>query len=279
MACAEATDDVSPALTSKSCGSSGTEGIPVRACDGFCLAQKCAAPGGTVAKTIRVANSRAGSMPSLEPRRSRSRVAVWWSLSTSASLLGTAGTAGYLHSTVGLALAEAEATTLLIAALTLLVIVLLVILRGSDEAREHLFRLLRWAGNRPEPPAPATTNYRKSGTKPGTPTPGHADGPVRATGMRTLLPVQKAPLPDGMITLRQWAQRVDRAPSTVITHWRQRPGFPSPVAQLPAASCHRGAAGESLYIETELEAWRMVQIRPGRSKREPSPYGRSQVRG
>ena len=90
-------------------------------------------------------------------RRPRSRAAVWLSLSTSASLLGTAGAAGYLHSALGLALAAAEVTMVLIAALTILVVILVVILHGNDETREHLFRFLRWAANRPEPPAPSET--------------------------------------------------------------------------------------------------------------------------
>ena len=86
-------------------------------------------------------------------------------------------------------------------------------------------------------------------------------------GTRTLPPLLKRPLPDGMITLRQWAQQIDRAPSTVITRWRQKPGFPSPIGQLPTDSRRRNVTGESLYIETELDAWRMAQVGLGRNKK------------
>jgi hypothetical protein len=52
---------------------------------------------------------------------------------------------GYLRSTAGLILAVAEVATVLITTLTLLMVGLVVILRGSKEARDNLFRFLRWA--------------------------------------------------------------------------------------------------------------------------------------
>ena len=76
---------------------------------------------------------------------------------------------GYVHSTIGLALAAAEAMIVLVTGLTLLMLVLVVVLHGSDETREHLFRFLRWAANRPQPPAPseahAATGHTEGGMK------------------------------------------------------------------------------------------------------------------
>ena len=72
-----------------------------------------------------------------------------------------------------------------------------------------------------------------------------------------LPPLLKRPLPDGMITLRQWAQQIDRTPSTVMTRWRQKPGFPSPIGQLPTESRRRNVTGESPISKPSLTpgAW------------------------
>lgn len=57
---------------------------------------------------------------------------------------------GYLHPALGVVLAIADiAIPVLIAA-----VLLTVILCGSKETYERVFRLLRWIVNRPEPPAP-----------------------------------------------------------------------------------------------------------------------------
>ncbi len=224
---------------------------------------------------MRAADSGAEAVPSPGSRPARSRAALWWSLSTGASVLGTEGAAGYLHSTVALTLAVAEVTTVLVSAVILLVVILVVTLHGSDEDREHLYRFLRWAGNRPEPTAPpdppvapAVTGDARSGLKTGIPPVGHAYGPMQEPkGTRAILPVLEEPLPDGVITLRQWAQRIGRAPATVVTHWQQRPGFPSPIGQLPSQTRQRGGTGESLYAEAELDAWRMTQASLQQDKR------------
>jgi len=158
MTSSEAVDGAVRAPVSKARGSPGTEGIPTEACERFCLAQEHSeSSGGMATATMRAGDSSAGAVPPMDPRRPRSRAALWLSLSTSASLLGTAGTAGYLHSRVGLALAAVEVTVLLIAALTILIVLLVVILHGNDDTCERLFRFLRWAANRPEPPAPSET--------------------------------------------------------------------------------------------------------------------------
>jgi hypothetical protein len=214
--------------------------------------------------------------------RARSGAALWWSLSTGASVISTDGAAWHLHSTVALTLAAAGSATLLISALTLLVIVVVVTLHGSDEDREHLYRLLRWARNRPEPtgpPAvPADTSNAADGSdsgqgmKPGISAIGHANGPAREPRrMRAILPVLEEPLPDGVITLRQWAQRIDRAPSTIETHWRQRPCFPSPIGQLHSQSRRGGHIGQRLYAETQLDAWRMTQANLQQGERRSIP--------
>ena len=210
--------------------------------------------------------------------RARSGAALGWSLSTGASVISTDGAAWYLHSTITLILAAAETAALLVSALTFLVIVIVVTLRGSDADREHLYRLLRWARNRPEPmgpPAvPADTSNAADGPdsgqgmKAGISAIGHANGPMREPRrIRSILPVFEEPLPDGIITLRQWAQRIDRAPSTIETNWRQRPRFPTPIGELHSQGRRGGHMGQRLYAETQLDAWLMTQTSLQRAKR------------
>lgn len=77
-------------------------------------------------------------------------VASWRKFSLGTTALGTQGVLGYLHPALGVVLAIAD-----IAIPVLLAVVLLaVILCGSKETYERVFRLLRWIVNRPEPPAP-----------------------------------------------------------------------------------------------------------------------------
>ncbi len=227
------------------------------------------------------AEATGGVMPA-PVSRARSGAALWWSLSTGASVISTDGAAWYLHSTVALTLAAAESATLLISALTLLVVVVVVTLHGSDEDREHLYRLLRWARNRPEPtgpPAvPADTSNAADGSDSGQGMKarivaiGHANDPAREPRrMCAILPVLEEPLPDGVITLRQWAQRIDRAPSTIETRWRQRPYFPTPIGQLHSQSRRGGHIGQWLYAETQLDAWRMTQANLQLGKRRSIP--------
>jgi len=256
------------APVSKSRGNRGAKGEPVMPCETHCFVAQLLrerVSNVAVTETILAADGSAGSVPALGTRPASSRAALWWSLSTGVSVLGTEGAAGYLHSTAAMTLAAAEVTTLMISALGLLVVILMVVLHARDEDREHLYRFLRLVGNRPEPAAPPATPFvtgnAESGMKAGTPAVGHANGPRReAKRTRAALPVLEEPLPDGVITLRQWAERIGRASSTVITHWQQRSGFPSPIGQLPSQSRQRGA-GERLYAKTELDAWRMTQAR------------------
>ncbi len=271
MTRADTADGVISSSPTKSCGSLGARGLAAKACEGFCLRAQEYAASATVTATMRAANSDAGGAPTTGSPP-RSRAPAWWSLSTGAGVLATAATAGYLRSTVGLILALAEVSILLITALILLLVGLAVILHGSKEARDNLFRFLRWARNGPEPPTPpeisADTGHVTNAMKTGIPSAGHAGGLNRGPERtRAVLPVLEEPLPYGVITLCQWARRIDRAPSTVVTRWRRRPGFPNPIGQLPSESRCHGEAGEGLYIETELDVWRMTQAGLHRNKR------------
>jgi hypothetical protein len=55
-----------------------------------------------------------------------------------------------MHPAIGIALAIADISV----PFAVGVVVLVVILRGSDETCERVFRLLRWIANRPEPSPP-----------------------------------------------------------------------------------------------------------------------------
>ena len=74
----------------------------------------------------------------------------WRAIGASAGILGGETLASYLRPGLGEALAAADS----IIPLAIVLILLTVILRGSDQTVERVFRLLRWAANRPEPPAP-----------------------------------------------------------------------------------------------------------------------------
>lgn len=72
----------------------------------------------------------------------------WRSVAASVTALGTPMGIGVLHPVLGETVAIIE-----------LVVVLTIIgsaLFGSPDLSDRAFRLLRWIGNRPEPPAPVT---------------------------------------------------------------------------------------------------------------------------
>jgi hypothetical protein len=274
MTDAEAAAAVMPAPMNKACESPDAQSVS-KVCETCCLARHLQAHPSykeMATKTGRAYRTSDRDVPRLRTRPPRARVAVWWSLVTSANILGAAGAAGHFHSSIALALAAAEISMLLLSALTLVLVTLAVALRGTNETCERLFRLLRWASNSEEPPVPprptdlqaelepptVTTNTRGDANI-GVPPVGDASSQqLNVKRTRQTLPVYPEPLPDGVITLRQWAQRIGRARSTV-THWQQRPGFPSPVGRLPIQGRHWGGVGESLYSETQLDYWHMTQ--------------------
>lgn len=71
----------------------------------------------------------------------------WRSVAASVTALGTPAGIGVLHPMLG----EIVAITELVVALTIIGTALF----GSTALSDRAFRLLRWIGNRPEPPAPA----------------------------------------------------------------------------------------------------------------------------
>jgi len=75
----------------------------------------------------------------------------WRLMGAGAGVLGIEGATLYLHPALGECLIAADAIVPAVVALVLLA----VILRGSNETCERVFRLLRWVANRPEPPGPA----------------------------------------------------------------------------------------------------------------------------
>jgi hypothetical protein len=93
---------------------------------------------------------RAAGTPTPGTRRLWPRATAWWSLSASAGVLGAEGAVSYVHPAAGVALVAADIGGPLIVALILLAAILV----GSSQTCERVFRLLRWAANRPEPPAP-----------------------------------------------------------------------------------------------------------------------------
>jgi hypothetical protein len=86
--------------------------------------------------------------PPAAPNRSRP---PWRALGAGTGLVGTEGIAGYLHPALGEVLAAADVITPVIITLILLTVILF----GSKEKVERVFRLLRWIANRPEPAGPA----------------------------------------------------------------------------------------------------------------------------
>ena len=86
-----------------------------------------------------------------DPSVTTQRCTPWRVVGAGAGLIGIEGIAGYLHP----ALAEVLVATDVIVLVSITLIVLAAILFGSTETVERVFRLLRWAVNRPEPAAPA----------------------------------------------------------------------------------------------------------------------------
>ena len=70
----------------------------------------------------------------------------WRSVGAGATTLGTPVALGVLHPMLGEAIAVVE----IVVVLTIIVTALF----GSQALSERAFRLLRWSGNRPEPPGP-----------------------------------------------------------------------------------------------------------------------------
>jgi len=85
------------------------------------------------------------SSPFAAPLPARERV-PWRPAVTGAASLGTAVGIGMLHPLLG----EIIAITEIVVTLTVIAVALF----GSKALSERAFRLLRWFGNRPEPPAP-----------------------------------------------------------------------------------------------------------------------------
>jgi hypothetical protein len=70
----------------------------------------------------------------------------WRSVGTGVISVGTPAVAGLLHPLLGVALAVIE--------IVVTVMIIVVALFGSQALSDRAFRLLRWFGGRPEPPAP-----------------------------------------------------------------------------------------------------------------------------
>jgi hypothetical protein len=78
----------------------------------------------------------------------------WRALGAGAAIAAGESLAGITHPALGEALAAADVIGPLVTALILLTAILF----GSDRTCERVFRLLRWAANRPEPKAPENTH-------------------------------------------------------------------------------------------------------------------------
>jgi hypothetical protein len=74
----------------------------------------------------------------------------WWRTTVGIVIFSGQTTAAYVHPAILTVLAIANATVPPVAG----VVVVTVILFGSEETNDRIFRLLRWIANRPEPPAP-----------------------------------------------------------------------------------------------------------------------------
>jgi hypothetical protein len=81
------------------------------------------------------------AVPAKRGRRS------WWPMGVGAASLGTPVGIGILHPMLGEVIAGIEVAAMLVIIGTALF--------GSSALSERAFRLLRWLGNRPEPPSPA----------------------------------------------------------------------------------------------------------------------------
>ena len=78
-------------------------------------------------------------------------------LGAGVGILGGESLAAVLHPALGEALAAAD----IIAPLFIALVLLAAILLGSEQTCERVFRLLRWAANRPEPKAPEAAPHSR----------------------------------------------------------------------------------------------------------------------
>ena len=66
------------------------------------------------------------------------------------------------------------------------------------------------------------------------------------------------PLPPGLTTLRDYAQRIGYSFDYIRRFWGQRDGFPEPVGVLPSRGRHGGGRGELVYEHKALDAFRAL---------------------
>jgi hypothetical protein len=129
--------------------------------------------------------------PLPDKRRSRLSPVPWRVAIAAAGVLGGEGSAAVVCPVFG----EALAATAIVGSLAISLVVLSVVLQGSDEAVERIFRLLRWAANRPEPTAPRDGRPLLCVTEPGTPT--------RQRGIRRGITSPRNPVISGLPGHRQ----------------------------------------------------------------------------
>ena len=91
--------------------------------------------------------------PQAQVPAARHRAAGWAKLGTGLGVAAAEAAAGYLHP----ALAEALAIADVAIPVMLVLIVFAVVVLGSQQTCDRVFRLLRWITNRPEPPAPGSS--------------------------------------------------------------------------------------------------------------------------
>jgi hypothetical protein len=88
-----------------------------------------------------------------QPSPSRHRTAGWAKLGTGLVILAGEAAEGALHP----ALADTLAIADLVIPVACMLVVFAVITRGSEQTCDRVFRFLRWIANRPEPPAPGSS--------------------------------------------------------------------------------------------------------------------------
>jgi hypothetical protein len=93
-----------------------------------------------------------GTCPGSEVPLASRRPPGWGKAGAGLGVVAAESAAGYLHPGLAGVLAIAD----LAIPLAVLLILLAIVVRGSDQTCERVFRLLRWITNRPEPPATAS---------------------------------------------------------------------------------------------------------------------------
>ena len=88
------------------------------------------------------------TQPAAAPPPARRERVPWRSVGTGVTALGTPAGIGVFHPLLGEAIAIVE--------LVVLLAIIGTALYGSSALSERAFRLLRWIGDRPEPPGPAS---------------------------------------------------------------------------------------------------------------------------